>query len=548
MIRFSVFDDAGPARSFALRHAHLVGKEELAVAGTIDFADGLITCKKHSTDAAGLALQIEAGPTGRLTLQTCLLPDRPDPYLLDLELARHRIMLLLNKIEEWAWSDLAADHPVMLGFEKARALFTQSLIAPRGRTGAWTPEQATLARQSLILGIETGERLSLLEAERSLAERLTSPPKAETEASTIDVDLTDLPAEEPARPLLGCTVHTDQFAEPLQKIVSRHFDLLSVPLRWAELEKDEGQHSFAPTDRWVEWAVRTAKIPVAGGPLIDFSARALPKWLYIWENDYKTLRELTYEHLKTVVTRYRRAISRWIVASGLNVNSEISLRIEEMIDLTRLAVLTVRKLQPTATVIIEINQPWGEHVTHLDRSIAPLLYATLVKEQGIAFDGLSLRIQMGDTESGRSTRDLMALSAVLDTFASLEKPIHVTALGAPSAALKPAPAAAPAGKHNGPPPEWCADPGYWRQPWSATQQAEWLTQAVSIAMSKPLVQSVCWQALFDSDVSPEMRFGGLISSKGEAKPSLKRIGDVAASLRSRASPTTLPPVEAEARA
>src|SRR5262249_31403158 len=160
------------------------------------------------------------------------------------------------------------------------------------------------------------------------------------------------------------------------------------------------------------------------------------------------------------------------------------LRIEEMLDLTRLAVLSVRKLQPTATVLVEISQPWGEHVTHIDRSIAPLLYATLVKEQGIAFDGLAGRIQMGDTECGPATRDLMQLSAILDTFSSLDRPIHVTAVGAPSTALKPvAPIPATPSTPEERRAELCSDPGYWRQPWSPAQQAEWLTQAIAVAAS-----------------------------------------------------------------
>lgn len=539
MIRFAVFDESGPAREFPLHHHCLVGKEECTVPGTIAFESGQLVCRKHSNDAAALSLQVDAGPAGRLTLQTCLLPDRPEPYLLDLELARHRIMLLLNKLEEWSFSDLPGDHPVMTGFERARELFTQALISPRSPGGGYSSEQARLARRSLELGIDAGERLAMLQAERELTAKWA--PRAAAPAED-DLDPAQGRAPEPVAPTIGCLLHPDQFAEPLQRIIAKNFDFISCPLRWNEIEKDESRHTFAPSDRWIEWAVRTAKLPVAAGPVIDFSARSLPRWIYIWEHDYKTIRELVYEQLKAVVTRYRRTVTRWTVCSGFNVNAAFDLRLEEMIDLTRLCVLTVRKLQPSATILVEIDQPFGEAGTHLDRSIAPVLYAGLVKDAGIAIDGFGLRLQVGDGECGRSTRDLMQLSAQLDTYSQFDKPVHITAIGAPSQALKGRPAR-PAREIEARAWDLGGDPGHWRRPWGATAQAEWLTQAVTMAVAKPFVHSVAWQQLFDIENGGEMRQGGLITADGRAKPSLKRMGEVTSSIRAKSSPTRLPSLE-----
>lgn len=533
MIRFSVFDNSGPAASepTSLDHAYLMGKEDLTVAGMISFEEGVITCRKHTSDAAALGIMIETGRCGRLSLQTCLLPDREQPYNLHVELARHRLMLLLNKLEEWSLAALPPDHPIMTGFEEARVLFTRAISTPHDGSLRASLEMSDLARQSLSLGIEVGERMTLLQAERELALRSAPPPPP------ADPDDTDVPDAPPPKPMLGCTLHTDQFSEPLQKVVAKSFDFVSVPVRWSDIEREEGQRQFVATDRWIEWAVRSAKLPVCGGPLLDMTSRGLPKWLQIWENDYKTLRELAYEHLKVVVTRYRRAIPRWTVISGVHANMELNLRMEEMIDLTRLAVLTVRKLQPQATVLIEISHPFGEHTTHVDRALAPVLYAGIVKESGIAFDGFAVRLQMGDGEPGRPARDLMQLSAMLDTIASFDKPIHVTAIGAPSGPFKPP---HPSTRHR----ELYADGGSWRQaPWTPALQAEWLTGALAVAASKSYVQSVCWQMLWDSEFHPEMRGGGLIGLDGKPKPGLKRIAEVSASFRAGKSPTALPPIE-----
>ncbi|MBL8745695.1 MAG: hypothetical protein JNK58_04970 [Phycisphaerae bacterium] len=528
MIRFAVHDESGLAKEMPLHHAHLVGKEDLTVAGTIAFEQGIITCKKHSADAAALGVQVDAGANGRLLLQTCLLPDREQPYNLYVELARHRLMLLLNKFEEWSLVALPPEHPVMVGFEKSRELFTRAIATPHDGTLATASRMSSLARESLLLGIEAGERLTMLQAERELA--------AKAAGKALQTPKDGEKTEPPPKPTLGCILHTDQFSEPLQKIVAKTFDFVSVPVRWSDIEREEGQRNFVATDRWIEWAVRTARLPVCGGPLLDLSSRGVPRWLHIWENDYRTLRELAYEHLKVVVTRYRRAVPRWTVISGAQTNMELNLRMEEMIDLTRLAVLTVRKLQPQATMLIEISHPFGEHTTHIDRALAPVLYAGIVKESGISFDGFAVRMQMGDAEPGHAARDLMQWSAILDVLASYDKPIHVTAVGAPSGPPRMPNASA---KYA----ELYADPGTWHGAWNPATQAEWLTQAIAMASAKPYVHSVCWHMLWDTDLTPEMRLGGIITAEGKPKPALKRMGEVSAALRAGKSPTALGPVE-----
>lgn len=528
MIRFAVFDESGPAKEFTPRNAYLIGKEDLTVPGSIAFREGVLHCSRHNADAASLALQVDLGDLGLLTLQTCLLPDRVEPYLLDVELARHRIMLILNKLEEWSLSDLSPDHPVMTGLDEARALFTRALIAPRG-TGN-DAERSRLARQALSLGIRVGERMTMLQAERELTMKFSPAPSPRDDGR---------PSPGEARGVhVGCIVSGAQFAEPLQRIVQQSFGFVSCPLRWNELEVEEGRHTFAQYDRWIEWAVRSAKLPVVGGPVIDFSQRALPKWIFIWEHDYKTLRELAYEHLKTVVTRYRRAVTRWSPVAGLNANGAFSLRIEEMIDLTRLSVLTVRKLHPSAKVIVEITHPYGEHGTHNDRSISPILYAGLVKEAGIQVDGFGLRLQIGDAEPGRSSRDLMELSAILDTFAQFDKPIHVTAVGAPSQQL-PTPPVVEQRDPGSISAGFNPCPGRWHGPWNTANQAEWMTSALTLAAAKPYVESVAWQALFDTTDRPEMPFGGLITADGRAKPSLKRMKEITAAFKASSCPSGL---------
>lgn len=570
MLSFVVFDSDGvDTRHFPPRHAHLVGPDEIPVQGDISFEPGLVECEKTVQQTAGLAVQFQVGKPegagippsanglGLLTVQTCLLPDREEPYLLTIELVRHRIMFFLNKLEDWGLFDLPADNPAMQQFERARAGFTEALVAQRGDSnGPDAPRMGfsqgadKLAGNALALAINAGEGLALINADRQIKLRLSG--KGYTDAAAHLARLTP-ETPPPGAPILvpgagevvlsgppqiGCAISPAQFGDPLHKAVMATCDFVTMPMRWVDMEPNEGKYSFQSTDRWIEWAVRSARLPVVGGPLIDFRPQCVPEWLFIWENDYETLRDLVFEHVQAVVTRYRRTITKWTVASGLHVNTNFKISFEQIMDLTRMCVLLTKKLHPAAKIQLEIAQPWGEYHASNRRSIPPYLYAEAAVTAGLSIDAIGLRLQMGHAEPGYATRDMMALSAVLDKFAQLEKPIVVSAIGAPSAPITPTPFRPRAGAEAEDPYE----PGFWRTPWSEQVQAEWMTQALSICCSKPYVQSVCWQELADAPpniTGAEMPHGGLVNPGGAPKPALVRLAQIRAAIKEGKSPLVL---------
>lgn len=549
MLSFAVFDGPTPAQNRVLRHAYLVGPDNVPVAGEVEFNNGLVRCLKTSSEAAGLAMQVKLdGQTlseinavghepplalrslGVITLQTCLLPERDEPYLLSLELARHRIMLFLNKLEEWQLFDFPPDHPVMRLFEDARQTFTEALVAQRHH-GADAPAEHfgfnadahRLSLKALWLAVEAAERLALIETEQQFAPRMTGQIWSEAQGEGAPAPAKgSAPAIHPTRPgivlsqrpALGCAISPGVFGMLAQSAAAESCDFVTMPMRWVELEPSEGEYTFAPTDRWIEWAVRKARLPIVGGPVIDFRPSCVPEWLYIWENDYETLRELVYEHVKAVVTRYRRTVARWTICSGLHANTHFKLSFDQMMDLTRICVLVMRKLHPQGKVQVEISQPWGEYYTANRKSLPPMLYADMMAQAGIHVDSIALRVQMGQPEPGQSVRDLMAFSAMLDQYATLDKPISLTAVGAPAAETPP--------PHDEPE----RNAGWWREPWSESSQADWLSSVCSVAAAKPYVHSICWQELVDPPRVAEMPAGGLISSKGERRPAFERFVEV----------------------
>ncbi len=561
MMTFVVFEADGVVpENFPPRHAFLHGPDALPIQADLSIGGGVISCAFTAPHSTALVVQFEVGPVsddpeatglGLLTLPTCLLPARKkdSPYLLSIELARHQIMLILNKMEDWQLTELSADEPVMRQFERARSQFTKALSAQRDESsngqasiGGYSPDADRLAARTIALAVDAGEQLAVIDAARNL--RARSDGSAHTEASEHYTRITreKLPPQTavvvpgsmravlPGTAMVGCSITPATWSEALQRVTQATCDFISMPMRWRDLEPREGKYNFAPTDRWIEWAVRTAKIPVFGGPLLDFRASCVPDWLYIWENDYETLRDLVVEHVQAVVTRYRRTVQRWTVCSGLNVNTNIKVSFDQIVDLTRLCVLIVKKLQPTAKVQVEIAQPWGEYHAWNKRSLPPVLYADAIVQTGLPIDAIVLRVPMGHAEPGLTTRDMLSFSAILDRFAAFEKPIAVT-LGAPSS---PIPAAAYVPR-AGAPPEDPHEPGRWRGNWTEGRQASWLAHAMSIATSKPYVHNVCWHELADgvggASAAPEMPFGGLIGANGQLKLSATRLGLVRDAVR-----------------
>ncbi len=565
MLSFVTFDGDGiEPREFPPRHAYLHGPDELPLQADVTMSQGHVLCQYDATHSKALVVQVSLEgpePLGLLTLPTCLLPDRANSYLLPLELARHQIMLFLNKLEDWQLTDLPPESATMRRFEEARDAFTAALVAQRSPTGqgraGFSAEASRAAVRTLAQAVDAGEQLTLIQAERQLAERSSGKLYEDAVGHFRRVTQEGVPAGAPVvvpggsgvvlpgPAQVGCAVSPATAGEPAQRALMGACDFVSMPMRWNDMEPREGKYSFAGTDRWIEWAVRAARVPVHAGPLVDFRASCIPDWLYIWENDYETLRDLVIEHIQAIVTRYRRTVHRWTVASGLNVNTNFKLPLESALDLTRVAVLVVRKLQPQAKVQVEIAQPWGEYHAYNKRSIPPLVYAEAMVQMGLPIDAIALRLQMGHAQPGLSTRDLLSLSALIDRYAQFEKPLAVTALGCPSAPIAPTPYQPRAGSAAEDPYE----PGRWRDAWSEAQQASWLECVVATCCSKPSVQSVCWQDLADPApgvAPPEMPFGGLLTSALAPKLALGRLAQIRQGVRT--GKAALSVVEAPPRA
>jgi hypothetical protein len=206
----------------------------------------------------------------------------------------------------------------------------------------------------------------------------------------------------------------------------------------------------------------------------------------------------------------------WNVVSGLHVNSHFTFSFDQLLDLTRMATMLVKKVQPQSRTLVEVRQPFGEYYGQNQRSIPPMMYADLLIQGGVQFDGFAAQLYMGQAASGQYTRDIMQLSNLLDQFANWGKPVHLT-LGAPSEPVTPM-MLPPTDKKK--PAD--ADCGRWRRPWSPKWQAQWLHAMYHVALSKPYIDSVAWSSIIDH-AKIDLPLSGLVAEDMTPKPSYEKL-------------------------
>jgi len=493
MLKFLVYDEGEPAGHWPLRNVHLLGSDGNPMRCNASFEEGTIIVEKREAGSAALGLQHPVGKLGEMTLQTCLLPESDEPYILALELARHRLMTLYQKLEDWGMFELSDRHPVAQKVGQSREQFIEALCLQKDEP----TRAAQLAQQALETALDGSEELALAHSQLMMNRKRSGGT------------LADFP--------VGCGMPVGQHNDRLRATLAEHFDFMQLPTRWKTLApEEEGGYEWELLDSWVQWASRH-RLPVIGGPLVRFEPGELPDWLYIWEHDYDTVRDLVYEHIERLVTRYRDAIRSWHVVSGLHVNRHFPLTFDQIVDLTRMATSQVKQLAPRAQVVVELREPFGEYYSANQRSIPALTYVDLLLQSGIKFDALSLELLMGQAKPGQYVRDLMQLSQVLDLYGSLGKPLQVT-FGVPSQ---------PVTREMITASDQASEPvddnaGQWRKKWSASVQGHWLEAAMQIAVSKPFTEAVAWKDLLDHPAM-QLPLAGLLNEDWQPKAAFKRL-------------------------
>jgi GH35 family endo-1,4-beta-xylanase len=486
-MKFQVYKDGQVVDKFTLCGAYLFGTDGIGIRRTqIAFRNGLIECKKPSLETGGLALLWGIDGFGKVLLSTTCLPERERPYNLNVEMARARLMQIINKREDWLFFDALEELKDIS--DEAQQLFIQAI-----QNISDGPLASRLADESLRKAVVFSEMLAVKQAESAFNVRSKSHGFG--------------------RGCLGCKVDARQIENPAY--VERLLELFGsviVPINWGQIETQKGTYDFSMVDACLE-VLGAKKLAISAGPLLCFSKKYLPKWLLRSSAGFEKIRETAYEFIVKIVARYSGVIRGWCVVSGLNVFNHFGFKFEQTLEMTRAANMAVKAASDRTLKIIEINNLWGEYYAAVPNTIPPLVYMDMVVQSGINFDGFGLQMHLGKNQSGMHIRDMMQVSAILDTFSPIGKPLYITDAAVPSQMGE--------GPYDG------KVAGVWHDEWNELRQAQWIEQFYKIALSKSFVDSVIYSSLADAEDNT-IASSGLLTDQFKPKESfrtLKRLHD-----------------------
>lgn len=471
--RFAYFPSSPSAPAPNLSGAILLGADGVPVRGEIKLERGAIVCDSRNPDALALSLLWPVAGCGTIQLETTRVPPRPEPYNLHTELARHRLMRISTRREEWGLFDYPGMEPIAERVDLASQRFIESIQQAGDAARA-----ARLADESLAAAIVASEDMCRFHSNVFLSRRKNAA----------------------SRNFFGVHVGPAMTKSATREKAADAFGFARVPMTWRDIQPKEQGSTYDAIDAVLKVCLREGLVP-RSGPLLNFGVRFLPDWMYLWENDYEAIAEFAREHIRRTVQRYASQISSWIIASGLHVDSVFPFSFEQITELTRIAAGVTKEAAPRAQTILELVQPWGEYYARNQRSIPPLLYAEMVVQSGIAFDAFGLQLHFGLDSEGFHYRDLMQVAVLIDRLANLGKPIHLTSVAFPSD-----------GGHGG-------EPG---GGWTEATQAEWIAAICDLALSRPYVESLCVHTLADHPQASVVH-AGMLREDGTPKPALKRL-------------------------
>jgi endo-1,4-beta-xylanase len=403
--------------------------------------------------------------------------------VLNRELASSRLAALDKALEQARKEGAVLPPAVTDRMGKARSLLGQADLV------ATDPKRATpMAMTSLRELLWAGEEVVLGRARQTIARR--GPRKGF---------------------LFGCNFfgypeQGEGYAEQFAAL----FNFATLPLYWRGFEPEEGKPQFGPVDTRLARLER-AGLTAKGHPLCWFHEAGCPRWMQ--GRSFDQWREGHRRRITEIVNRYRDRIRVYdVINEAHDWGNEPQFSQDQLLEMTRLAADATHAADPKAVRVVNNCCLFGEYVAEgrtykgkQPRPLrTPLQYLRAVLKANVDFDAVGLQVYYPE-------HDLFEIARMLDRFAALGKPLHVTELGVSSRADRDE-------QSMGKEPSQ----SYWHAPWSESIQADWVEQFYTLCYAHPAVKAVTWWDFSDAG-GHFWPHGGFVRPDGQPKESYHRL-------------------------
>jgi GH35 family endo-1,4-beta-xylanase len=309
-----------------------------------------------------------------------------------------------------------------------------------------------------------------------------------------------------ARPdfLFGCNFFGyPQRGEVYGKWFKELFNLATVPFYWRGFEPVQGKKDFTAVEQQVNW-LESARITPKGHPLVWFHSAGIPD--FVKNQSYEQVKALVSQRVEEITSHFRTQINYYDIINephGLPWANELGYSLEQFLELTQIAASAAIAGNKQVVRIINNCCLWAENIPYYTPpQHSPFEYLQACISRGIPFEVIGLQFYYPD-------QDMFEINRLLERFAQLGKPIHITESGVSSASTLDETAYLPEPR------------GQWHQPWSENIQADWIEQFYTLCYSKPYIHAIGWWDLVDG--GGFWPHGGLLRADMTPKAGLIRL-------------------------
>lgn len=455
VLKFRIHPPDRVSRLPYLRMGYMTGLDRTPSRSTVEVRPGLLTCHRENPESGRFHVPWPVEGFGVPFVGTATLAERSEPYDLAVELARGRLNEVRNQTSDWVLMGLQPPPDLGLRLGESQHWLAQAV------TSRSDPERATMAAgRCLTTAFEASDLLIRSYTEQVLRRRRELAPRLPT--------------------LLSCSLEGDPKRWPAAATLAPCLNAGRISCNWGRLAPQESQLRWDEFDAQLAWC-RTHKLLPSAGPLVDLRPGSLPDWLWLWGGDFEEIQSMVEDVVRQTLSRYRGKVSIWHLIHRAGIGEILGLNEEEQIRLTARVLQVARSVDPQAQLVIDFERPWAGWLSSSPFQLGPLHLADSLARAELGLSGVGVEIALGYGPPGSHLHDLLDASRLLDQYALVNLPLHVSFAIPSSGAPDPKADAAVS-----------LEAGAWPTSPTESLQYEWASKWIALAAAKPFVRAIHW--------------------------------------------------------